>query len=100
MLSWTAALSIVFLVGVAFDQFVLLIVHSGQPPEVRTVALAIFNDLFVLLILAVCYFVDGFVTHGDLGEGWLDWTLLVAAFAVGYLPVTLFSLIRLITLRS
>lgn len=96
MLSIAVALAVLFLTGLAFDQLVQVILASQQPAQVRVLLLAIVNDIYVLGIIAVCYFVDGFVVHGEMETGWIGWGLLVAAYVTAYGPLTVLSVIRLI----
>lgn len=98
---WFAAALLVGL-GVLFDQTVWVIIRSRQSVAGMVLMLGIVNFVFMMAMIAVAYFVDGFIVHGVLPDGMhnvglLRWQLVVICVVSGYLWIGVASFWRFVT---
>jgi hypothetical protein len=83
--------------GAVFDGAVQVVIHSPIQSTGKVLALTIVNGVFVFMILAAAYFVDGFEVRGQWGEGWLDWVTVVECVLAGYGWIFVASFWRFVT---
>jgi len=92
---WVGA-AIVTLLGVLFDRVVITITRSRQSGPVRMLLISMVNNAFILAILVLVWYVDGFVLKGERGQGLVHWTNLVSFFFFGYIVTNLMMLWRVV----
>lgn len=102
MISVWFAVSFMFALGIVLDQVVLVITRSKRSPAGKVFVLTIVNFMFVMVTVAVAYFVDGFVVYGTLPDGapnngLLRWQIVIECFWAGYLWIWVASFWRFIT---
>ena len=102
MISVRYAVLLMLALGAVLDQLVLVITRSKLSPAGEIVMLTGTNFLFVMLTIAVVYFVDGFTVHGVLDDGFpenglLRWQIVIGCFWSGYLWIGVASFWRFVT---
>ncbi|MBT9173904.1 MAG: hypothetical protein DDT21_02310 [Syntrophomonadaceae bacterium] len=89
MLSEFFGITLLLLLGILFDQLVLVLIRAKKEAGITILLLSFMNNTMIFLVLVVVYFIDGMTVRGEWGEGWLNWVTLIEGFLAAYLPVSL-----------
>lgn len=84
------------ILGFIFDAIVQTVAANRRGAVVKVAGMVFANNALWFSVVVLTYLVEGFVVHGELGEGWLDWTTIMQNMAAAYAPVTLLSIGRLL----
>ena len=97
MITLTFAVFLLLLLGILFDQIVLVLVQSGKEQQMTILLLTLLNNAILFLTLIVAYFVDGYTVHDIWENGWINWRTLLPCFLAAYFPVSAAFMWRVLT---